>query len=268
MNKNYIFNSDQACKYGVEAAVLLSNLTYWINKNKANGKHYYEGRHWTYNSVAAFEKLFPFWNKDKIRRLLEKLVDEGAIVKGNFNKAKFDKTNWYSVTVELADLPNGVGRSEEPIPDINTDSKPDSKKNINKKEFHPSQLDIPITNGTFEDIEKGSDIDKEYDELIEYIKSQLGIGKMRVNIEQQTDYKDLVEEHGLDKCKKAWKMAHWKCKCLHGTPDSKFNHLGLLKPPKLTHDRFTEFIIAYIADPREYTEETLRKIEARKTHGF
>ena len=41
---DYSFNAKVAVKYGVEEAVLIHNLYWWISKNKANNKHFYDGR--------------------------------------------------------------------------------------------------------------------------------------------------------------------------------------------------------------------------------
>tara|TARA_R100000234_G_scaffold3060_1_gene2520 strand:- start:807 stop:1580 length:774 start_codon:yes stop_codon:yes gene_type:complete len=46
--------------------------------------------------MEGFCKLFPFWSKDQIRRLLTKLTESGVIIKGSFNKNSFDRTSWYA----------------------------------------------------------------------------------------------------------------------------------------------------------------------------
>ena len=122
------FNIDDAKKYGVECAVLLYNFRWWLAKNKANNKHFYEGRYWTYNSVKAFGELFPYLSNDKVRRCLEKLEKSGEIVSGNFNKSHYDRTKWYSLNdqMDLACVPNGNGSDAEPIPY----NKPDNKTDI------------------------------------------------------------------------------------------------------------------------------------------
>ena len=53
------FDTEDAAKYGVVAATILRNLQFWIEKNAANDSHFHDGRYWTYNSVTAFEALFP-----------------------------------------------------------------------------------------------------------------------------------------------------------------------------------------------------------------
>jgi hypothetical protein len=91
------FDTDLAAKFGIEAAILFYNLEFWIAKNKANSKHFYEGRHWTYNSVTAWQELFPYMSKDVIRKRLDLLVDSGLLIKGFWSKDKRDRTSWYSI---------------------------------------------------------------------------------------------------------------------------------------------------------------------------
>lgn len=121
----YQFNVEDAIKYGVEEAVILSNIKFWTAKNEANGKNLHDGRYWTYCSASGFSKLFPFWHQRKISRLLNKLVDQGAIITGNYNKMPYDRTLWYS-PFHLTDSVNELTESVQPIPDSKTDSKKDN----------------------------------------------------------------------------------------------------------------------------------------------
>ena len=52
------FDIDTAQELGVTGAILIANFQFWIAKNVANSKHFHDDRHWTYNSVKAFSKLF------------------------------------------------------------------------------------------------------------------------------------------------------------------------------------------------------------------
>jgi hypothetical protein len=94
----YGFNIEEAKEYGVNEAILLKNLKFWVKKNAANKKHYYDGVYWTYNSINAFVELFPFWTGKQIRRIIQSLIDQGLIKKGCYNKNPYDKTSWYTVT--------------------------------------------------------------------------------------------------------------------------------------------------------------------------
>lgn len=83
---------------GIREAVLLYHIDFWITKNKANEKHFYDGRYWTYNSSKAFAKLFPYLTQKVIEKLLARLIADGYLVKGNFSDNVLDRTSWYSLT--------------------------------------------------------------------------------------------------------------------------------------------------------------------------
>ena len=145
---NYSFDINHAKQYGVDEAIIIYNFQFWLMKNKANGNNLHDGRHWTYNSVRAYSELFPFWTQAKIKRILKSLVDQGVLVKGCYNKVKYDRTNWYAFQDESIFLPlaesdqwksenqpiketkpaNQKDETSQPIPDINqivnSDSKP------------------------------------------------------------------------------------------------------------------------------------------------
>ena len=93
----YGFNVEIAQKLGVNEAIIIRNFQHWLQKNKANNANFYDGRYWTYNSIAAFCKIFPFWTEYQIRNILKKLTACGILIKGNFNKNPYDKTIWYSI---------------------------------------------------------------------------------------------------------------------------------------------------------------------------
>ena len=135
---NYVFDSRVAMEFGVDGAVMLQNLYFWTKKNEANNKHYHDGKYWTYNSAKAFSELFPFWTEKQINRILTSLEANGAIVTGNYNKVAYDRTKWYALTdlalsiiqngeIHFTKQGNGNDQTVKPIPDINTDNKPDSK---------------------------------------------------------------------------------------------------------------------------------------------
>lgn len=97
---DFHFTREDSMKYGVDIAIMLYNLKFWIKKNKANGRNFAEGHYWTYNSYSSFEKLFPFWNIQKIGRLLREMEEKGIIKSANFNKNKMDRSKWYCIVDE------------------------------------------------------------------------------------------------------------------------------------------------------------------------
>lgn len=104
---DYSFNGDIAAKYGVDEAVFIHNLYWWIRKNQANGRHYKDGKTWTYNSIAAWSELFPFWSESQVRRIVDKLKNNGAILVESYNKGKFDHTKWYAISDEIMEIYSG-----------------------------------------------------------------------------------------------------------------------------------------------------------------
>ena len=121
----YQFDVEMATKHGIEKAVLLHHLMFWQYKNKANGKNERDGKTWTYNTGAAFAKIFPFWSTHKIYRLLRELEQEGLIESRCYSEKKSDRTKWYTVLqdckMDVADLQNGVCKNAK---SIKTDTKP------------------------------------------------------------------------------------------------------------------------------------------------
>ena len=94
------FNVNVAIKYGVNQSIILNNLYFWIEKNRANEKHFHDGYYWTYNNMKAFSVLFPYMTERQIDYAIKKLVDEGLVIKGNYNKSSYDRTCWYAITKE------------------------------------------------------------------------------------------------------------------------------------------------------------------------
>jgi hypothetical protein len=174
------FDIEIAKEYGIHEAIILKNIYFWVEKNRANEKHFYEGRYWTYNSKKAFSELFPYLNERQVKYALEKMKKEGLILTGNFNDTPYDRTCWYALTdkafkllkvdkkdpeppentdktklsngedksenIDQTKLSNGENKIVQPIPDSKPDSK-HSKKEISKekKENKKSNKFIPPT---------------------------------------------------------------------------------------------------------------------------
>lgn len=157
------FNINIAKEVGIESAIILDNINFWLAKNKANSSNLHEGRYWTYNSVKAFSELFPYMTVYKISRCLNDLEEKGLLLSGNFNKSNYDRTKWYTINeanelvkqflhyskveasssskskMEFANTSNGVCKSEQPIPD----SKPYINTDVNKEE-EEERISLPL----------------------------------------------------------------------------------------------------------------------------
>jgi hypothetical protein len=92
------FDTEIAKQFGIEEAIILNNIYYWVEKNKANNVNLFEGRYWTYNSKRAFAIMFDYMNERQIKYTLNKLLEYGLIMTGNFNQNPMDRTLWYTLT--------------------------------------------------------------------------------------------------------------------------------------------------------------------------
>lgn len=103
---------------GINAAVIYQNIIWWCEKNAANKRNIHDGRSWTYNSMTAFDVLFPYLSRKQIRSAIDKLKSCDLILVGNFNKDPRDKTNWYSQkgTLHLPSGANGRAPEGQPLP--------------------------------------------------------------------------------------------------------------------------------------------------------
>ena len=191
---NYNFNVEIATRIGVDEAIMLNNFVYWLLKNKANNKNFFDGNYWTFNSVRAYSELFPFWKESQIKRILKSLIDQNVLVVGNYNQNAYDRTNWYSLSSEYIHLidwtisTNGKAQNSQPIPN----NKP-SNKTINKKasksdiEKYLSSLNNPLLN---------VDSLREWLEYKNYNYQLVGINKL---IEMLTKYSNSIQQEIVDK---------------------------------------------------------------------
>ncbi len=92
------FDIEIAEAYGLNEAIILNNIRFWVIHNEANGTNFHDGCYWTYNSMKAFEKLFPYMKPFAIRTALKTLEENGLIITGNYNKSSYDRTKWYALS--------------------------------------------------------------------------------------------------------------------------------------------------------------------------
>ena len=163
---NFSFDGDFAKEHGVNEAIMYQYFSYWIAKNKANDKHFYDGYTWTYNSQKALTELFPFWNRAKIQGIISSLENQGLLIKGNYNQLAYDRTTWYALpkfeqsvvqnqTVNCSDLNNEWFKNEQPIP-------------INY------QLTKQLTTENKDIVEQSSTAPIPYEEIVQYLNQKTG----------------------------------------------------------------------------------------------
>ena len=93
-----------AVRYGLEEAVFLDAIMFWYRTNRGDNRNFYDRRWWTYNSVKAYEEIFPWWNAGQLRRIIARCREKGTLLSGNYNEDQRDRTAWYTPSDELLEL--------------------------------------------------------------------------------------------------------------------------------------------------------------------
>lgn len=88
---------------GLNEAIVLQQIHYWLCIKKENNKDYINGHYWVYNTYEQWKEQFPFWSVGTIRRTITKLENNGLLIVGNYNQAGFDKTKWYTINYVALD---------------------------------------------------------------------------------------------------------------------------------------------------------------------
>lgn len=178
----HLFDVDIAVEFGINAAILLENIGYWIKQNEANQTNFHNGKYWTFNSRRAYQELFPYMSKRQIETAFEKLITNGLIETGNYNVLAYDRTLWYALTrkgksilhfgeMDFTKRANALSQNVSPIPNINTNINTDVNTNNISNEFdilwklYPRKIGKPKAlkaytkarkNGvSFDDVKKG-----------------------------------------------------------------------------------------------------------------
>ncbi len=122
---------------GLNEAIILQQIHYWITRNAQDEHNMRDGHYWTYNSVPGWQRQFPFWSQDTIRRILNRLTGKGKgpkppklLITGNYNNLKIDRTLWYRIDYDrlgiiaknqqipiMAKCIDGNGKMHRPLPE-------------------------------------------------------------------------------------------------------------------------------------------------------
>jgi len=164
---HHSFDIQLAATYGINAAIIIHHFQHWVSVNKRLNRNQHDGKTWTYQTLDEIAAHFPYLSREDVRGAIELLCNgigrrskkeeksfDPVLVKGNYNKKKFDKTVWYAFAdeskflnnsyeretsqIEGGDLPNPYGRSPTPIPDTKPDTKPDKELSLSEVSDCPS----------------------------------------------------------------------------------------------------------------------------------
>lgn len=98
------FKTEYAEEYGIECAILIQGIQFGLALNKYKETHNHYGKVWMYNSVAEWQRTYPFMSESTIKRCLNKLKELGIIEVMQLDRNPMNKTNWYTLTNALGQI--------------------------------------------------------------------------------------------------------------------------------------------------------------------
>ncbi len=133
------FDTEVAKVVGIEKAVILSHINFWIEKNEADNTNFIDGRYWTFSTVKGFHKLFPYMTPKTIRRCLLQLEEDDYLTSSHLSDNPTNRTKWYSLNpafyaicpygqLEVPERANVYKEEDRSIED--KESKPSEKKSL------------------------------------------------------------------------------------------------------------------------------------------
>lgn len=107
------FNTDLAEKFGIEKAILLDHICYWIAENERNEVNFIDGKTWVFNTAKALNEKFHYMSQRSLARYLNELERDGVLITGNYCKNHFNRTKWYALSDEYMHLLNDYKSASE-----------------------------------------------------------------------------------------------------------------------------------------------------------
>lgn len=94
---NLSFDQGVAIQCGVNAAIVLNHIIYWLRFNEKNPEAQKDGKIWMYETQEKMSEFLRFLSYKEVRNAVKILLEKNLIVKANFNNNHFVQTNWYSL---------------------------------------------------------------------------------------------------------------------------------------------------------------------------
>ena len=144
-----------AKEIGLNEAIVLQQIHYWLNKRA----HLKDGKYWTYGSMVTWQRdQFFFWSVNTVKRTFASLEKQNLLIVGNYNRAGFDKTKWYSVNYEtLEQVSQRLTQNESTIDPMWVVGETQSETD--------NTLDLPETSSDTKKPSPTESVDSDFDKL-------------------------------------------------------------------------------------------------------
>lgn len=97
------FDVELAVKFGLNNAIFLQDLAFWIEFNRNRQQAYRDGRYWTYSTLEELVQRHPYWTKNQIRHIIDICKKSGWILIEHYDKVSYNQRNWYSICDSVMD---------------------------------------------------------------------------------------------------------------------------------------------------------------------
>lgn len=206
---------------GLNEAIVVQQIHYWLNINEKAKINIYDDKVWTYNTYDVWQKEnFTFWSVRTLKSIFKKLEDKGILIKGNYNKKKYDRTLWitldYNKLEELllqyendTECNHNSGKNIENV-EISTKCKNDTMSDSNKvQHLHNGECNI----FTMDSATSAPPIPKTTKDYTETSISTTHKDAVVEKIETHNTNKKLIESTThliIDSSNKEYKIKKWK----------------------------------------------------------
>lgn len=193
------FNVSIAKAFGLTEAILLQNFHYWHQCNKGNDNMFKDGRVWFFRSVAQIVECYPYLSSDKVRYAIDRLIESGFMLKGNYSEDKMKKASWYSLSDKALSL---FGENQSPFGkkqnDLGNSQLNYSKEDRNKEDIEKEiEIDESISTTKEADSDWRTDFNA-YLKLVNEAKTKL-LADTAVKAKKEKYYPDIDYELSLEK---------------------------------------------------------------------
>ena len=136
-NQYYVCTVEDTQKYGIVKAAILGRIRWWCEYNEKNNDKFHEEYYWSgWMSGSDFQEQIGL-PSSTIYRNLEQLIEDGIIIKANFNKKSYDKTGWYRINLDSQNG-NNISQNE------NHDSQNENNNSHNENGDSQNDNTIPV----------------------------------------------------------------------------------------------------------------------------
>lgn len=86
-----------ALEIGLNESIVLLQLDYLLRIAPDDERHWHDGQKWTHQSLTDLQAHFSWWSLPTIGRIITNLKDNELILIENFNRLRFDRTQWFTL---------------------------------------------------------------------------------------------------------------------------------------------------------------------------